>query len=67
MAFDSVKKGGFILADNALWDGKVVESDLQADKETRGIKAFNDFVQNDARVENVLLSIRDGVMLVCKL
>lgn len=67
MAFDSVKKGGFILADNALWDGKVVEPDLQADKETRGIKAFNDFVQNDARVENVLLSIRDGVMLVCKL
>jgi predicted O-methyltransferase YrrM len=67
MAFDSVKKGGFILADNALWDGKVVEPDLQVDKETRGIKAFNDFVQNDARVENVLLSIRDGVMLVCKL
>ncbi|MBM3437332.1 MAG: O-methyltransferase [Bacteroidetes bacterium] len=67
LVFDKIRAGGFILADNALWDGKVVESDMQADKETRGIREFNDFVRDDSRVENVLLSFRDGIMLIRKL
>jgi caffeoyl-CoA O-methyltransferase len=65
--FDKVKPGGFILADNALWDGRVLEGDRAGDPETRGIISFNKMIREDERVENVLLSIRDGVMLVRKL
>lgn len=64
LVFEKVRMGGFILADNAFWDGKVIREDH--DKETRGITEFNEFVQNDPRVENVLLTIRDGLMLVRK-
>jgi predicted O-methyltransferase YrrM len=67
LVFEKVRKGGFILADNALWNGKVVESNKKPDKETEGIIEFNDFVRNDKRVENVLLPLRDGVMIVRKL
>ena len=67
LIFDKVRKGGFILADNALWDGKVIKSEQKMDKETSGIINFNDFVQNDKRVENVLLPFRDGVMVVRKI
>ncbi len=75
LAFDKVRKGGFILADNTLWDGKVVETRGQGDKETgrqgdmetRGIVEFNKMVQADDRVENVLLSVRDGVMIIRKI
>jgi len=66
LIFDKVKKGGFILADNALWDGKVVESKTQDDKETEGIKKFNDYIQNDKRVENILISVRDGILMIRK-
>lgn len=67
LIFDKVRKGGFILADNALWDGKVVDPNQSQDKETNGIVAFNDFIRNDNRVEKVLLSIRDGIMIIRKL
>jgi predicted O-methyltransferase YrrM len=67
LIFDKVRKGGFILADNALWDGKVVDNKKRPDKETEGIIRFNDFVQNDSRVENVLLPVRDGIMIVRKI
>jgi len=67
LVFDKVREGGFILADNALWDGKVVEEKKRYDKETEGIIKFNDFVQNDDRVENVLLPVRDGIMIVRKI
>jgi caffeoyl-CoA O-methyltransferase len=67
LVFNKVRNGGFILADNALWDGKVVETGMTADRETKGIREFNDFVQTDSRVENVLIAIRDGIMLVNKL
>jgi predicted O-methyltransferase YrrM len=67
LIFDKVRKGGFILADNALWDGKVVDNKKRQDKETEGIIRFNDFVQNDSRVENVLLPVRDGIMIVRKI
>jgi caffeoyl-CoA O-methyltransferase len=66
LVFDQLKAGGVILADNAFWDGKVLEAKI-TDKEALGIKEFNDFVQNDERVENVLIPIRDGLMMVRKL
>lgn len=67
LVFDKVRKGGFILVDNALWDGKVVKPVEQGDKETEGIIKFNDFVQNDNRVENILFPLRDGIMMIRKL
>lgn len=67
LAFSKLRTGGFILADNVLWNGKVLEDDSKSDKETMGIKAFNEHVKNDKRVEQVMLSIRDGLLLVRKL
>jgi len=66
LALPVLKPGGFILADNVLWSGKVLEDDAKSDKETMGIKAFNEHVKNDDRVEQVMLSIRDGLMLIRK-
>ena len=65
MVFPRVRPGGWIIADNALWDGKVLDSKT-ADKETLGIIEFNEFVKNDNRVENILLPFRDGLMLIRK-
>ncbi len=65
LMFDKVATGGFIMADNVLWSGKVVGE--KKDKDTRAIMAFNDFVANDPRVENMLLPLRDGIMLARKL
>jgi caffeoyl-CoA O-methyltransferase len=65
LVFEKVKTGGFILADNVLWSGKVVEG--RPDKDTRAILAFNQKIQEDPRVENVLLPLRDGIMLMRKL
>jgi caffeoyl-CoA O-methyltransferase len=65
--FDKVKPGGFILVDNALWDGRVLEGTSAKDPDTMGIIRFNEEIHQDARVENVLLSLRDGVMLIRKL
>lgn len=67
MLFDHLRPGGFFLADNALWGGKVLHPKKKLDKDTLGIVEFNDFVQQDDRVENVLLPIRDGIMMVRKL
>ncbi len=67
VAIKKLRKGGFILADNVLWGGKAVHVDKKPDKETRGIRKFNDFVNQDNRVEQVMLSIRDGLMLIRKL
>jgi caffeoyl-CoA O-methyltransferase len=66
MLYDQLRPGGFFLADNALWGGKVLHSRKKMDKDTLGILEFNEFVQNDNRVENLLLPIRDGIMLVRK-
>ncbi|MDW3650176.1 MAG: O-methyltransferase [Bacteroidia bacterium] len=65
LVFPLLKKGGLILADNVLWDGKIL-SDTYTDKETLGIRAFNDFVAQDERVSKVLLPIRDGLYLIRK-
>jgi len=65
MIIGKLRKGGFIIADNVLWNGKVLDKTAK-DKYTRGVKIFNELVQNDARVENVLLTVKDGMMLVRK-
>lgn len=68
LIIDRVEAGGYILADNVLWHGKVVSADLKKlDRETRAIKEFNQRVQEDPRVENVLVPIRDGLMILRKL
>ena len=64
LVVDKVSAGGFILADNVLWDGKVV--DHKPDKDTRAILEFNRKIQSDPRVDNVLLPVRDGMMLIRK-
>lgn len=66
LVFDYIPVGGFILADNVLWDGKVVDANAAGEEQTRGILGFNDLVQNDSRVKNVILPVRDGIMLVQK-
>ncbi len=65
LALPKLRKGGFILADNVLWGGKAVH-DKKPDKETQGIRRFNEHVKNDSRVEQVILSIRDGLLLIRK-
>jgi predicted O-methyltransferase YrrM len=67
MALSLVRKGGFILADNTLWDGHVVDRAYQHDAQTQGIESFNDYVFRDCRVERVLLPLRDGLTLIRKL
>ena len=61
-----LKSGGFILIDNVLWDGKVVHKVSRDDKSTKGIVDFNNYVQNDTTVENLMLPLRDGLMLIRK-
>jgi caffeoyl-CoA O-methyltransferase len=65
--FDKVNSGGFILADNILWSGKVIIKEASNDYSTTGIKKFNDFIKNDKRVEKVILPIRDGLNVIRKL
>lgn len=59
-------KGGFILADNTLWDGHVTDPAKDRDPQTRGIKEFNDMVRNRTDIETVILPIRDGLSLIRK-
>lgn len=66
LIFDMVRPGGFILADNVLWDGKVCEDPMPQDKQTLGIARFNDMVTEDRRVESVILPLRDGLNLIRK-
>ena len=66
LVFDQIPVGGFLLADNILWSGKVVDPKAAQEDQTRGILAFNDLVQQDSRVQNVILPLRDGIMLVQK-
>lgn len=62
-----VSTGGFIIADNVLWDGHVVDEKIKPnDLQTQGIIAFNDYVHRDTRVENVIFPIRDGLMILQK-
>ena len=61
-----LKPGGFILADNTLWDGHVVDHAYDNDHQTQGIEAFNDYIARDERVEQVILPLRDGLTLIRK-
>lgn len=65
LVIEKVNVGGFILADNVLWEGKVLNANTK-ERDTQAIITFNDKVQTDPRVENVLLPIRDGLMMVRK-
>lgn len=65
LVINRVPLGGFILADNVLWSGKVL--DQKADKDTKAINEFNRKVQDDYRVENVLLPVRDGILIMRKI
>jgi predicted O-methyltransferase YrrM len=66
LLIDKIPSGGYLLADNVLWSGKVVDEKSNNDIDTIAIKAFNLFVQNDDRVENVMLPIRDGLLMLRK-
>jgi caffeoyl-CoA O-methyltransferase len=67
LVIDKVKKGGLIIADNVLWSGKVLEPENEMDVDTKAIHDFNKKVSGDKRVTNLLLPVRDGLMLVMKM
>ncbi len=64
---DRVRKGGYIFADNTLWDGKVTDPKAAGEPQTAGIMRFNDLVAHDPRVETVILPLRDGLTIIRKL
>ena len=66
VARDKIKTGGFILADNVLWNGRVLEENTGNDKETRGIHSFNKIVAADPHVEKLFLPFRDGLFIIRK-
>lgn len=67
IVIDKLRPGGILIADNVLWSGKVLdEKELAKDIETKALYAFSSKIQADTRVENVLLPIRDGLMVVRK-
>ena len=67
IVIEKIPIGGFIIADNVLWSGKVVEDVNEKDQETRAIKEFNNLIQTSERVENILMPIRDGLMICQKI
>ena len=67
LVLPQVRENGFLLIDNALWNCKVVQEVRQNDRDTQAILAFNDMVQRDAHVRNLLLPFRDGIMMIQKL
>lgn len=66
LIFPKVRPGGLILADNTLWDGKVIETPHPSDKQTIGILNFNKKIKEDNRVEKVILPLRDGLTMIWK-
>ena len=66
MVMKILRHGGFILADNTLWDGHVVDHAYDKDRQTQGIETFNDYIARDERVEQVILPLRDGLTLIRK-
>ncbi len=67
IVFDKVRKGGYIIADNVLWSGKVVEDYETTDRDTQLLMNFNQKIHQDNRVQNVLFPIRDGLMIARKI
>ncbi len=66
LVFDKVRSGGFIIADNVLWSGKILDPEDKMDADTKVIHAYNKKIHNDDRVEHILLPIRDGLMIARK-
>ena len=66
MALSVLRPGGFIVADNTLWDGHVTDPAYDHDQQTQGIRRFNDYVAGDLRSEQVILPMRDGLTLIRK-
>jgi len=66
LVFEKVNSGGYLIADNVLWSGKVLDAAERMDSDTKAIDAFNKKIHNDNRVEHMLLPIRDGLMIVRK-
>ena len=66
LVFPKVKQGAFIIADNVLWSGKTLDSPMKMDKETKSLYEYSVKIQSDSRVENVLLPLRDGLMIARK-
>jgi len=66
VVFPKLKPGGFIIVDNVLWDGKVIKKVMKDDVSTKGIIDFNNYIQNNELVENLMLPLRDGLMLIRK-
>ena len=66
MVMRILRPGGFILADNTLWDGHVVDHAYDKDRQTQGIETFNDYIAHDKCVEQVILPLRDGLTLIRK-
>ena len=66
LVYPLVPVGGFILADNTLWDGHVIDAAYDKDKQTLGLRAFNDKLKEDDRFEQVILPLRDGLTLIRK-
>ncbi len=66
LVMEKLSVGGYIIADNVLWSGKILDPNEQ-DKETQALRSFNQRIQEDNRIENILLPIRDGLMLCRKL
>lgn len=64
--FPKVKNGGFIFADNTLWNGKVLDEIDPGDKQTQGIIDFNAYIKSDNRVEKIILPLRDGLTIIRK-
>lgn len=67
LVYPLVPVGGWIIADNTLWDGHIIDPAYDKDKQTLGLRAFNDYVAQDERFEQVILPIRDGLTLIRKI
>ena len=66
LVYPLVPVGGFILADNTLWDGHIIDAAYDKDKQTLGLRAFNDKLKEDDRFEQVILPLRDGLTIIRK-
>ncbi|MDH5415341.1 MAG: O-methyltransferase [Flavobacteriaceae bacterium] len=67
LLLEKLNSGGFLIADNVLWNGKVLETNKNKDKDTLGVAEFNELVMKDQRIENIILPIRDGLNVIRKL
>ncbi|MFO7997633.1 MAG: O-methyltransferase [Bacteroidales bacterium] len=67
LAYEKLRPGGVILADNVLWSGKVIGLETEADPDTMGIARFNQYVKNHPGIRNLLLPFRDGLMISMKI